>query len=104
MKLQPFQKRTRANIGLDAAECNYHVIRVRLDGVIKLCCVVKANGYGYGAVECLRSYEIFGADYLAASNIEEAIQLRNVQISLLILILGYTDLRCADELMKYHIT
>ena len=104
MNLQPFQKRTWANIDLDAAEHNYRVIRGRLDGAIKLCCVVKANGYGHGAVELSRLYEVLGADYLAVSNIEEAIQLRNAKIILPILILGYTDPRCAVELSKYNIT
>ena len=104
MKLQPFQKRTWANIDLDAAEHNYHVIREQLKPGEKLCCVVKANGYGHGAVQLSKLYETLGADYLAVSNIEEAIQLRNNDINLPILILGYTDPRCARELAEQNIT
>ena len=37
-----------------------------------------------------REYEELGADWFAVSNLEEAIQLRNAEISLPILILGYT--------------
>ncbi len=103
MKLQPFQKRTWANIDLDAAEHNYHVIRGQLKPTTKLCCVVKANGYGHGAVQLSKLYENLGADYLAVSNIEEAIQLRNADISTPILILGYTDPRCASQLEEYEI-
>ena len=77
MKLQPFQKRTWASIDLDAAEHNYYVIRGQLKEETKLCCVVKANGYGHGAIQLSKMYEDLGADYLAVSNIEEAIQLRN---------------------------
>ena len=104
LNLQPFQKRTWANIDLDAAEHNYHVIRDSLKTDVKLCCVVKANGYGHGAVILSKLYEELGADYLAVSNIEEAIQLRNENISLPILILGYTDPGCAFQLADQNIT
>lgn len=104
MKLQPFQKRTWANIDLDAAEHNYHVIREQLKSETKLCCVVKANGYGHGAVQLSKLYESLGADYLAVSNIEEAIQLRKADVLLPILILGYTDPRCASQLADQKIT
>lgn len=104
MKLQPFQKRTWANIDLDAVEHNYRIIRSQLETDTKLCCVVKANGYGHGAVQLSRLYEKLGADYLAVSNIEEAIQLRNGEVGLPILILGYTDPRCASDLANYGIS
>lgn len=104
MKLQPFQKRTWANIDLDAAEHNYHVIREQLKPETKLCCVVKANGYGHGAVQFSKLYESLGADYLAVSNIEEAFQLRSAEVLLPILILGYTDPRCASQLADQKIT
>lgn len=104
MKLQPYQKRTWADIDLDAAKHNYHTIKNQLSKGTKLCCVVKANGYGHGAVQLSKLYERLGADYLAVSNIEEAIQLRMNGIRLPILILGYTDPRCASELAIYNIT
>lgn len=104
MKLQPHQKRAWADIDLDAAKHNYQIIRERLSGGTKLCCVVKANGYGHGAVQLSKLYKKLGADYLAVSNVEEAIQLRNNNIDLPILILGYTDPRCALELAEHNIT
>lgn len=104
MELQPYQKRTWANIDLDAARHNYQTIQNQLNNGTKLCCVVKANGYGHGAVQLSKLYEKLGADYLAVSNIEEAIQLRNNGIHIPILILGYTDPRCASELAGYNIT
>lgn len=104
MELQPHQKRTWASIDLDAAKYNYQTVRNRLEKGTKLCCVVKANGYGHGAVQLSKLYEKLGADYLAVSNIEEAIQLRNSNITLPILILGYTDPHCAFELATHKIT
>jgi alanine racemase len=104
MRLEPFQKRTWAEIDLDAVEQNYKTILSQLSNNTKLCCVVKANGYGHGAIQLSRLYEKLGADFLAVSNIEEAIQLRNADVSLPILILGYTDPRCASDLAKYRIS
>ena len=69
MKLQPHQKRTWADIDLDAAKHNYQTIRECLNGDTKLCCVVKANGYGHGAVQLSKLYEKLGDDYLVVSNI-----------------------------------
>lgn len=104
MKLKPFQKRTWAEIDLDAVDHNLHEIRKRLNQKTKLCCVVKANGYGHGAVQLSKVYEKLGADYLAVSNIEEALQLRKAEIRLPILILGYTDPHCAVDLARNNIT
>lgn len=104
MDLQPFQMRTWADIDLDVAAYNFRIIRERIGLETKLCCVVKANGYGHGAIQLSKLYEILGADYLAVSNIEEALQLRNASVGLPILILGYTDPRCASELSNNNIS
>lgn len=104
MDLQPFQKRTWAEIDLDAAVHNYNIIKEKLNNDTKVCCVVKANGYGHGAVQLSRLYEQLGADYLAVSNIEEGLQIRKARIALPILILGYTDPRCAKQLSDNNIS
>lgn len=104
MELQPFQKRTWAEINLDAAVHNYNIIREKVNNDTKLCCVVKANGYGHGAVQLSRLYEQLGADYLAVSNVEEGLQIRKAGIALPILILGYTDPRCAKQLSDNNIS
>ena len=104
MELQPFQKRTWAEIDLDAAIHNFNIIKERLMQGTKICCVVKANGYGHGAVQLSKLYEQLGADYLAVSNIEEGLQIRKAGVQLPILILGYTDPRCADQLAKNNIS
>lgn len=95
---------TRAEIDLDAARANCEAIRARL-GSTKLCCVVKANAYGHGAVQLARLYTELGADFLAVSSMREAMQLRRASISLPILILGYTDpsyapLLCAEQISQ----
>ena len=45
-----FIKRSWAEINLDCAIHNYNEIKSRISGSAKLCCVVKPDGYGHGAV------------------------------------------------------
>lgn len=95
IKIEPFQKRAWAEINLNSVKHNFEVIRQQVGNDVKICCVIKANAYGHGAVQLARVYEKLGADFFAVSNIEEAMQLRHSNITLPILILGYTDPRCA---------
>ena len=98
------RKRFWAEIDINAAEKNFNIIKSKLNSKTKLCCVVKANAYGHGAVYLSKLYETLGADFFAVSNIEEAMQLRNNGISTPILILGYTPTSCASILAENNIS
>ena len=98
------RKRFWAEIDINAAEKNFKIIKSKLNSKTKLCCVVKANAYGHGAVYLSKLYETLGADFFAVSNIEEAMQLRNNGISTPILILGYTPTSCASILAENNIS
>lgn len=102
--MQGIRKRTWAEINLDHAAWNYRQIRNAVRPDAKVCCVIKANGYGHNAVRLAALYESLGADFLAVSNLEEALQLRQGQITLPILILGYTPPECAGVLAKQNIS
>lgn len=99
-----FVKRTWAEINLDNIEHNYNEIKRNVAKGAMLCCVIKADGYGHGAVELAREYSRLGADWFAVSNIEEAIQLREADIKEPILILGYTPCKCAKYLSNMNIS
>ena len=96
-------KRTWAEIDLDAAAHNYHEIREALQPGVKMCCVVKADAYGHGAEQLAHLYERLGAQWLAVSNLEEAIQIRACGVGLPILILGYTPPTEAKRLADLNI-
>ena len=66
-------------------------------------CVIKADAYGHGAVRMAEEYEALGADWLALSNIEEALQVRRAGIKLPLLVLGYTPAEAADVLAENDI-
>ena len=102
--MKPFLQRTWAQIDLDAIEYNYLKIREAVNPKAKICCVVKADAYGHGAVTVANEYEKLGADYFAVSNIEEALQLRSGGITKPILILGYTPADMADVLSENNIS
>ena len=101
---QGIRRRTWAEIDLDNAKKNYLAVREAVGDGMKICCVIKANAYGHGAVRMAAFYEQMGADYLAVSNIEEALQLREKNIKIPLLILGYTPEECAGVLALYNIT
>ncbi len=69
-----------------------------------LCCVVKANGYGHGAVPLGRLYEAFGASYLAVATWKEGLHLRQGGIRLPILILGVTPPKTVPVLEAASLT
>ena len=66
-------------------------------------CVIKANAYGHGAVECGRYLQDNGAAAFAVACIDEAIELRENGIHLPILILGYTSSEFAPLLAEYDL-
>ncbi len=102
LRIPSVKKRAWAEIDLDNAQFNVEQIKKHTQS--RLCCVIKANAYGHGAVQLARLYQSMGVDYLAVSNIEEALQLRRHQISLPILILGSTPPSCAHLLATNDIT
>lgn len=97
-------RRAWSEVDLGKVERNYRVIRSALADGVRLCCVVKANAYAHGAIEMSRIYEKLGAEYLAVSSIDEAMELRRGGIQMPILNLGFGATECAELLSKNDIT
>ena len=95
---------TWAEIDLNAYAHNITELRRITDRGARLMAVVKANGYGHGAVEVARVALEKGAEYLGVARINEAVQLRNAGLEAPILIFGYTPPDQADTLIKYDLT
>lgn len=75
-------------VDLDAVRSNARLLRATAG--VPLIAVVKADGYGHGAVACARAAREGGAEWLAAATVEEALALRaaGVEGPLLCWILG----------------
>ena len=99
-----FTRRLWAEINMNAIRANFEAIRCAIGDGVKLCCVVKADGYGHGAVEICRLYHELGVDFLAVSNLDEALELRRADITEPILILGYTPANRCRDLSRYNIS
>ncbi|HSQ88600.1 alanine racemase [Romboutsia sp.] len=80
---------TWAEINLDNVKFNLNNIKKLLNEDTKICGVLKANAYGHGSVEIAKLLEKERVDYLAVARLEEAIELRENDITLPILCLGY---------------
>lgn len=97
-------KRVCAVIDLDAAIENLESMRKNLAPETKVLAVIKANGYGHGAVQLAKKIDnlhyIFG---YAVATAEEALQLRRNGIYKPILILGYTFPECYKKLVEEDI-
>ena len=97
-------KRTWANVDLDALADNYRAIKAHIPQGCKFLGVMKADAYGHGAVPVSHALVELGADYLAVSNLEEAVQLRRGGIRAPILILGYTPASYAENMIYLDLT
>jgi alanine racemase len=80
--------RALARVNLAAIERNVERLRARVEPAAGLCAVVKANGYGHGAVPVARAALAGGARCLAVATAVEAAELRAGGIDGPILVMG----------------
>ena len=69
----------------------------------RLCCVVKADAYGHGAVEVAKMLQQEKADYFSVARFEEAVELRNNNIHTSILCMGYISECDIEEAINRYI-
>lgn len=91
-------------INLNNISNNLKEIKSSLKEKMKVCCVVKANAYGCGSVEVAKYLENKNIDFFAVSRIEEGLELRNNNINLPILCLGYTDISMIKDAIDKDIS
>jgi alanine racemase len=77
-----------AEIRLSALQQNFHALRALLPRSAGILGVVKANGYGHGAVPVARTLEGAGARMLGVATVEEGMELRSAGIHLPLVVLG----------------
>ena len=96
--------RVYAQINLDNIAHNVREI-IRLKDVnTELMVMIKADGYGHGAIPIARTLIENGVNRLGVAVIEEGIALRKSGIEEPILILGYTPDSNIEQLIKYRLT
>lgn len=100
MGLEP----ARAVIDLSQLVKNIKVVRNKIGNQVKLLFVVKGDGYGHGAVKMAQTAEETSVDYLGVDNVAEAKVLRDAGIKLPILIMGPSQKKDLEELVRLNVT
>lgn len=90
---------TYVEINLDNIAYNMKKIKEIVGEGVAVAAVVKADGYGHGAVNIASSIMENGAEYLAVATLTEALELRNNYDHYNIMIMGYTP----NEYLEYVI-
>lgn len=97
-------RRSWVEVNLSILEENIRVYKSCLPDNIEIMAVVKADAYGHGDRRVAKYISDRGIHNFAVSNIDEAIHIREAGADGQILILGYTPVESASELVKYDIT
>ncbi|MFP3979828.1 MAG: alanine racemase [Desulfobacterales bacterium] len=92
-----------AEIDLSAVAHNVRALKGALSSATRLMAVVKADGYGHGAVAVARQVLAEGADCLAVARIGEALELRYAGIQSQILIFGHTPPGLTRKLLEHDL-
>lgn len=95
---------TWAEIDLACIRHNLLEIRKHLPPTTRILTAVKADAYGHGAVAVSRVAIEAGASYLGVASVEEGIELRQAGIDVPILVMGYTPMNGAAEVVAWDLT
>ncbi|WP_019123947.1 alanine racemase [Brevibacillus massiliensis] len=101
--MRQYCRNTWAEIDLDAIRANVQAFRRHIPERTEIMAVVKADGYGHGALQVGQEALASGASSLAVALLDEAIALRRAGITAPILVLGYTPSDAAEEALRWNI-
>ncbi len=96
---QKLLRDTFVEINLDNIKYNINQIRQHIGDNVAIAAVVKANGYGHGAIDIAPAIIESGGDILAVATLTEGLELRNRYHNYEILIMGYTP----DEYLEFAV-
>ncbi len=94
---------TILEINLDNLAHNIRELRRRTGDKTLIMAIVKANGYGHGAISSSKIFLENGADRLGVSLLTEGIELRKAGIEAPILILNYTPPSQYEKIIQYDL-
>lgn len=98
------QRATIAEIDLTAFKHNLGRIRSLLEPQVKIMAVVKADGYGHGALPCASAALEAGADWLGVAILDEGVEFRTGGIDAPVLVMGGIFPGEAKDLVHYNLS
>jgi alanine racemase len=81
------EPRTWAEVSLTALGANFDVVQEHVGKDVTICAVVKADGYGHGAIECALALQSGGAQWLGVTDTAEGLALRAAGVTVRILLM-----------------
>ena len=96
-------ERTWAEISLDNLKYNFRNIREKTKKSAKIMAIIKADGYGHGAVQLARALKNEGADCFGVALCDEGIQLRKHRIEEDILVLSPVPEEKIVEILEFDL-
>ncbi len=96
--------RTWAEVSLSALGKNFHAVQEHVGEGVTICAVVKADGYGHGAVECALALEAEGAPWLGVTDAAEGRALRSAGIYTRILLMTGIWKGEEDGIVSHNLT
>ncbi|MCL5291581.1 MAG: alanine racemase [Actinobacteria bacterium] len=91
-------------VDLDAIRNNVRVVRREIGDGVMVMAVVKADGYGHGALPVARAAVEAGADWLGVALTEEGIELRKDGVDAPVLILAEPPPSAAAQIIEYDLS
>ncbi len=91
-------------IDIEILKSNFDILRGHMDANVKIIAVVKADAYGYGAVECAKIFEEKQVDMLAVTTLNEAIEIREAGVKMPILVFLPVGENQVEAFEKYDLT
>ncbi|WP_235988818.1 alanine racemase [Aquibacillus kalidii] len=101
---QTFYRDSWVEVNLDHIDYNIQQLRQRLSESTNIYAVVKANAYGHGDIQVAKKALKAGASGLAVALLDEAIKLREAEITAPILVMGWIRPEDSVVAAKYNIT
>lgn len=99
-----FRPRVIAEVNTEAIRHNYKEIRKIIPKDTDIMAIIKADGYGHGAIEVANILQQEGANRFAVAIAKEGEELRNSGITSPILVLGYTPAADIKTLIQNDLT
>ena len=95
---------TRVTVDLGRLKHNMQLIREMVGDEVAIMPVIKANGYGHGAVGIAPTLMECGVTYLAVATLSEALDLKEANPDYPVFILGHTPDRFLHYIIENNIT
>ena len=91
-------------VDLDALRQNTAALKRLLARDKQMMCVVKADAYGHGAVQCAKAMRRAGADQFAVATTTEGVELREAGVREPILILSEPPMEAIQKIVDYDLS